>query len=92
MEEVQLNSLELLGLFIKSVARETAEELKAELEKPDPEFIWYNQADLMKVLKISRETVKKMERYGLTFHKEGKDYMYNLAEVNEVRKLMNTTR
>lgn len=92
MEEVQLNSLELLGLFIQSITKETAKQLKAELEKPDPEFIWYNQADLMEALKISRETVKKMEKYGLTFHKEGKYTMYNLAEVNEVRKLMNTTR
>ncbi|WP_369351010.1 hypothetical protein AB6M97_01865 [Streptococcus hillyeri] len=89
MEVAELGSLELLGLFIKSVVKETAEELKAELEKPDPEHVWYNQSDLQKELNISRDTIKKMERYGLTFHKEGKDNMYNLAEVNEVRKLMN---
>ncbi|AND05400.1 TPA: hypothetical protein U3P59_001309 [Streptococcus agalactiae] len=75
-------------LLKKQIAEELFDEFKELIQEKDLANRWVNQTALVNEYGYSWQTIKRMESYGLKSFKNGKDRMYCLADVNEIKHLM----
>lgn len=75
-------------LLKKQIAEELFDEFKKLIQEKDLANRWVNQTALVNEYGYSWQTIKRMESYGLKSFKNGKDKMYCLADVNEIKHLM----
>lgn len=84
MEELNLPPLisdEIAKVYLKQMIEIMKEELKEEITS---ERLPLDQKALMKKFGFDHGYVKKLERRGLAFRKQGKKKMYNVRDVYEI--------
>ena len=87
MEEVKLPPLisdEIAKVYLKQMVVIVKEELKEEMEV---ERLPLDQKALMKKFGFDHGYIKKLERRGLAFRKQGKKKMYDVRDVYEILEM-----
>ena len=84
MEELNLPPLisdEIAKVYLKQMIEIVKKELKEEMTS---ERLPLDQKALMKKFGFDHSYIKKLERRGLTFRKQGKKKMYDVRDVYEI--------
>lgn len=87
MEEMKLPPLisdEIAKVYLKQMVEIVKEELKVEIES---ERLPLDQKALMKKFGFDHGYIKKLERRGLAFRKQGKKKMYDVRDVYEILEM-----
>lgn len=87
MEELNLPPLisdEIAKVYLKQMIEIMKEELKEEIES---ERLPLDQKALMKKFGFDHGYIKKLERRGLAFRKQGKKKMYDVRDVYEILEM-----
>lgn len=87
MEETKLPPLisdEIAKVYLKQMIEIMKEELKEEIES---ERLPLDQKALMKKFGFDHGYIKKLERRGLAFRKQGKKKMYDVRDVYEILEM-----
>lgn len=87
MEETKLPPLlsdEIAKVYIKQMIEIVKEELKEEMKL---ERLPLDQKALMKKFGFDHGYIKKLERRGLAFRKQGKKKMYDVRDVYEILEM-----
>lgn len=87
MEETKLPPLisdEIAKVYLKQMIEIVKEELKEEIES---ERLPLDQKALMKKFGFDHGYIKKLERRGLAFRKQGKKKMYDVRDVYEILEM-----
>lgn len=87
MEETKLPPLisdEIAKVYLKQMIAIVKEELKEEIES---ERLPLDQKALMKKFGFDHGYIKKLERRGLAFRKQGKKKMYDVRDVYEILEM-----
>lgn len=87
MEETKLPPLisdEIAKVYLKQMVAIVKEELKVEIES---ERLPLDQKALMKKFGFDHGYIKKLERKGLAFRKQGKKKMYDVRDVYEILEM-----
>lgn len=84
MEELNLPPLisdEIAKVYLRSIVDIVRDELKKEIEEKQMPL---DQKALMKKFSFDHGYIKKLERRGLAFRKQGKKKMYDVRDVYEI--------
>lgn len=87
MEEIKLPPLisdEIAKVYLKQMIAIVKEELKEEIEEKQMPL---DQKTLMKKFGFDHGYIKKLERRGLAFRKQGKKKMYDVRDVYEILEM-----
>ena len=87
MEELNLPPLisdEIAKVYLKQMVEIVKKELKEEIES---ERLPLDQKALMKKFGFDHGYIKKLERKGLAFRKQGKKKMYDVRDVYEILEM-----
>lgn len=87
MEETKLPPLisdEIAKVYLKQMVEIVREELKEEMKA---ESLPLDQKALMKKFGFDHGYIKKLERKGLAFRKQGKKKMYDVRDVYEILEM-----
>lgn len=87
MEETKLPPLisdEIAKVYLKQIIEIVREELKEEITS---ERLPLDQKALMKKFGFDHGYIKKLERRGLAFRKQGKKKMYDVRDVYEILEM-----
>lgn len=87
MEEMKMPPLisdEIAKVYLKQMVAIVKEELKVEIES---ERLPLDQKALMKKFGFDHGYIKKLERRGLAFRKQGKKKMYDVRDVYEILEM-----
>lgn len=87
MEEMKMPPLisdEIAKVYLKQMIEIMKEELKEEIES---ERLPLDQKALMKKFGFDHGYIKKLERRGLAFRKQGKKKMYDVRDVYEILEM-----
>ena len=87
MEEMKMPPLisdEIAKVYLKQMIAIVKEELKEEMKA---ESLPLDQKALMKKFGFDHSYIKKLERRGLAFRKQGKKKMYDVRDVYEILEM-----